>query len=257
MKYRRCFFSFFLFFVFHAFPGISEGAQLISVIVADTLDPSIGDSTLQDFNKMRRQMHRIAAYTNLTFKEVVLQGKKTLPTKLLKSLDSLKVGEEDVVFFFFSGHGFRTSEKEGDLWPNLYFSQVGQGVDFNVIAKKLERKGPRFLIVMTDVCNSWIPDEEAPPLVRQGMQSLVQDEWIQANYRRLFLDTRGTIWVTSSWAGEPSWGTRLGGIFTSAFLRHLTRVIRECELPTWEMVLTRVSLEVSEMQHPCWMIIPK
>jgi hypothetical protein len=229
-----------------------EAASLHAIIVADTTDESIGDSTAVDLSKVKRQISTIARHTDLQIHEVVLKGFDVKPAALLDALHSLEFEEDDVVVFYYSGHGFRTESKEGNPWPNLYFSLVGEGIDLSYVREVLEEKHPRFLLVMADVCNSFVPDDFAPPLIFKILGDLPDQELVKANYRSLFLETEGTLLISSSTVGEYSWGTLKGGVFTIAFLQNLQAAVKEADHPDWEIILQRSHQDVSEMQHPQW-----
>lgn len=232
-----------------------DAATLHSVIVADTTDESIGDSTAVDLSMMRKETVKIAHYTGLRLRETILQGRYVEPHALLKVIDKLKVKSDDVVVFYFSGHGFRSESKGDNPWPNLYFSLKGEGVDLTLVKEKLEEKNPRFILAIADVCNSEIPDLLSPPLVFKMFRYSNDEEVMKANYRTLFLETEGTLIVSSSEVGEFSWGTSSGGLFTLAFLQSLDSAIRSSEYPNWEAILTRAYELVSEDQHPQWELI--
>ncbi len=232
-----------------------DAATLHSVIVADTMDESIGDSTAVDLSMMRKETSKIAQYTGLKLRETVLQGRLVEPHILLKVIDKLKVQSDDVVVFYFSGHGFRSDSKTDNPWPNLYFSLRGEGVDLALVKEKIEAKKPRFILAIADVCNNEIPDLYSPPLVFKMFRYANSEEIMQANYRALFLETEGTLIISSSEAGEFAWGTSYGGLFTLAFLQSLDSAIRSSEYPDWEVILTNAYELVSEDQHPQWELI--
>lgn len=227
-----------------------DAADLHAIIVADTNDPSIGNSTEVDLENMRNEMHRISLYTGLNLKETTISGKETLPEKVLAKINKLKIKKNDVVIFYFSGHGYRTASKKESPWPNLFFSQAGKGIDYDLIGKKLEAYHPRLLMVIADACNSLIPDDYAPPLVKKMMMRALSQETLENNYRKLFMEVKGVIMVTSSQAGEPSWGTPQGGLFTVALLHNLGDSVKSSSEPSWYSILDNASFQVNKEQHP-------
>lgn len=227
-----------------------DAADLHAIIVADTNDSTIGNSTEIDFENMRNEMRRISLYTGLNLKETTIRGKETFPKKVIAKINNLKINKNDVVIFYFSGHGYRTDSKEESPWPYLYFSQANKGIDYDLIGKKLEAYHPRLLIVFADACNSLISDDDAPPLVKETMMGPVSRELLKSNYRKLFMDVEGVIMVTSSKAGESSWGTPEGGLFTLAFLHNLGKSVKSSSEPSWYLILDKASIQVKKHQHP-------
>lgn len=234
-----------------------EAATLHTILVADTTDESIGDSTAMDLFKVRRQLKKVAGYTEMEHHLITISSDEVLPENVLEAIDHLEFDEDDAVVFYYSGHGFRTESKEGNPWPNLYFSIVGKGIDLSHIRDLLEGKNPRFLLVIADVCNSFVPEEFAPPLMQKFWLSGTSEEIIAANYRSLFLEAEGTLLISSSEVGEYSWGTNSGGLFTVAFLQNLEKAVKSNGYPEWELILSQTSHAVSEAQHPQWEFISR
>ncbi|MFQ5729987.1 MAG: hypothetical protein ACE5GN_06470, partial [Waddliaceae bacterium] len=149
----------------------------------------------------------------------------------------------------------RTAEKEGNPWPNLYFSRENKGMEYNFIGEKLEGYKPRFMLLIADACNSLIPDAWAPPLQRRMFGRVIDEELLKQNYKHLFLETSGIIMVTSSEAGEPSWDTGVGGLYTRAFIECLNQAVKSSALPSWETLLDTSAMKIAgEEQHPYYRI---
>lgn len=230
-----------------------EASTLHTIMVADTTDVTIGDSTAIDLYKMRREFKKVEHYTGMEHNQISISGYDVLPENVLEALEPLEFDEDDVVIFYYSGHGYRTEDKEGNPWPNLYFSIVDEGIDLSLIRDILEEKNPRFLIVMADVCNSFVPDDFAPPLIARFWMSGMDEKIIEANYRSLFMENEGTLLISSSDVGEYSWGTNSGGLFTVAFLKSLQKAVKSFDYPEWELILDQTAQSISDSQHPQWM----
>jgi len=229
-----------------------EAATLHTILVADTTDVSIGDSTAMDLYKMRRQFDKVSKYTEMEQNLITISGDEVRPDKVLEAIDAVKFEEDDVVIFYYSGHGYRTESKEGNPWPNLYFSIEDKGIDLAHVRDVLEEKNPCFLIVMADVCNSFVPDDFAPPLMHRFWITGASEDIIAANYRSLFLEAEGTLLISSSEVGEYSWGTNSGGLFTVALLQNLEKMVKATDYPEWEILLDQTAQLVSDSQHPQW-----
>lgn len=230
-----------------------EAATLHAVLIADTTDPTVGPSTESDLANMRAEMKKVCNYTGLTLKETVIQGKRTVPRNVFSAIDKLKIDPDDVIFFYFSGHGYRTPSKEGCPWPNLFFNQVWVGIDYEQIENQLEGLKPRLLLMISDVCNSLMPEEHAPPLVQKLFFSR-SDATVKKNYCALFLNAKGVVLITSSTAGEPSWGGSEGGLYTTAFLKQMSDAVQSSEEANWSAILDRTATDVQPVQNPDFLI---
>lgn len=221
-------------------------ANLISIITADTKASNIGPSVVADFNSMRTEMQTVANYSGLSLKEVLIQGKSTTPANLIKQLDSIQANPDDVIVFYYSGHGFRTESKNPSPWPNLYFSLTNEGMEYEYIMHKLLEKKPRFLITIADVCNSFWPNDYSPKMAPRGMKVPGNQEKVRTNIKHLFLDDAGMINITSAKISETAWGNDDGGRFTHAFINNLTKETETASVASWNHLLKEAAKEVTQ-----------
>lgn len=237
-----------------ALPQVSLARNLYAIIAADTNDVSIGPSTNSDFNHVRQKMQEVANYTGLDLKEISIKGANTTPSLLLQSIRNAPIKNDDVVVFYYSGHGYRTNAKGSSPWPNLYFSTPQKGVKYETVMDILHAKQPRFLLTMVDVCNSFIPDNGAPPLVTRTAFNAAAADRMKINYQTLFLNSAGTIHITSSSAGEYSYGYADGGLYTNSFLETLSSTVSRSGTPDWKGILDRSASLVNSQEHPYYEI---
>lgn len=254
MKNRILSLSYLVFNVFFLFTLSSlSAANLHTFIICDTHGHNIGDSVEVDLHNIRNQAHTIALQTGLSIKEILFHGEKVKPKEVEKAVKNLKVNREDVLLFYFSGHGYRTPSKMSNPWPNMYFSITEEGMDFAEVADKLERKKPRLLLMIADCCNNEMRESVAPPLYNAETLRTMMDR-SKSNYKTLFLKTRGVILVTSSKAGEYSWCVPTGALFTNAFLKSLQEEVVTKGEPDWQVLLDRASFAVERKQTPHYLI---
>lgn len=249
--------------IFTSLSFSAQAANLIAIIAADTLDDAIGRSVKIDFNHMRKEMQTVAKYTGLTLKEVLMQGKSTNPQQFLQQLNNVKANPDDIIVFFYGGHGYRTESKGSSPWPNLVFSQQDKGLEYDYVIYSLMEKHPRFLITIADVCNSFIGEKSAPPVVAtRSLRAVPSDTKIRANYQHLFLEEEGMINITSAQIGEYASGSdKEGGAFTYAFINSLHDETKNASKASWKMLIDRADTKVTndslryseskeDIQHP-------
>ncbi|MDE5560654.1 MAG: caspase family protein, partial [Bacteroidaceae bacterium] len=132
---------------------------------------------------------------------------------LEKVLSDMRCSSNDVVFFYYSGHGVHAKADPADGWlPQMCLNYRSYNQDKFVpvtyVREQLKSKGARLNIIMTDCCNN-----EAEWVTVKGM--LLQQKGIPqtdkmdvAKLKKLFLDSKGTIIATSSKRGQVSLGTK-------------------------------------------------
>jgi hypothetical protein len=211
-----------------------DGVELKAIYLIDSYDPSIGVSARSDLAHMRSFTYDVADQLDINLKETILAGRDHTYEKAVAAINNLEVNEDDIVIFYFSGHGYRTDSKE-DQWPALFFNYNQPGLDFNWAINTLKAKKPRFFLAIAEACNNVIDEQYAPAI--QPRMAAKQDRYgIQSNFKSLFLDYEGSIVVATSKPGEFAWGTDFGGLYTTAFIQNLYIEIRE-KYPSWESIL--------------------
>ena len=249
-------FSLLLYLILLVCPTYSEAADLYAIFVGDTVSDDIKLSVQADIKMMKGEANKIAMYTGLKVKEVVLEGRQATTGNLLNKVKSIALNPDDVVIFYFSGHGFRTPSKQGNPWPNLFFTGEQKAVDFLAVTNVLKEKHPRLILAIADCCNNSIVDWFAPQIVNVAARNQNVDPRIQANYRKLFLDTQGVIIASGSKAGEVAWCAENGALYTMAISKSLFKEVREpAGEASWTTLLDRASFDVDQYQHPQYQLM--
>jgi hypothetical protein len=226
-----------------------EAASLYAILVGDTLDDSIGDHCQQDLYQMQAELQKISRYTGLKLNLLVFQGRLAMPQSIVQQVLELALTSDDVVILYFSMHGYRTQSKS-DPWPNLYFSLVNQGLDFNAINQMVINKNPRLFISIADVCNNLIPDGVVPTLQpRHAALSQEASVLRKKNYTRLFLQSSGVILLSGAIPGQYSWSSAAGGVYTSAFLKTLKKEVEASKEASWYVIAEETMKKTLERTH--------
>ncbi len=222
---------------------IAEAATMHVIYLGDTNDETIGYTVHLDIRHLQKETTRIARHTGLTKREIILTGHKNTSNQVMRALNTLNIARDDVVFFYYSGHGFRTHTKDNP-WPNIVFMKEWKGMDLNFIVNRLKEKNPRLLIALSDCCNNPIPAHGAPELVRGPVAKSIQkraaspDSLLRANYRRLFLEAQGTVIAVAAKKGHVAKSTTVsGGNYTFVFLNVLQHYTKSTAQATWVDIL--------------------
>ncbi len=174
---------------------------------SDTKDTRIGSDI--DLENIEELLTAIQQNACLTLNKQSIAGDAFTSQNVNNTLNQLSVQPQDVVIFYYSGHG--TNFGSG-RWPIL---QVGsQFLDFDQVTRTLENKNPRLLISIADACNNFF-DEQSNTLTRQVATTPAKTE----NYRQLFLGYRGKIQASAAKPGQVAGGVpSKGGLYTNQFL---------------------------------------
>jgi len=226
------------------FPIGSIAATLHAIIAGDTNDPSIGESVQIDVDNLQILVENIHKYTGMALKTQVFQHNDLTKAAVEKAVADLLVESEDAVIFYFSGHGYRHSNTRSP-WPYLFMPPC-DALDFSKVIIELKAKKPRFLLAISDSCNSVLDNYPSPLVGFIGED----EELVAKSYQKLFLDYQGHIASSAAGPGEISYGfsvPKIGGLFTHTFLTALENSLSSSE-PNWETIMKQSGSPINVRQ---------
>lgn len=189
------------------------------ILIADTIDEYIGASVKLDVKRVIEEAKNITRYTGMVLKSSILQGSKANYKETTRVLNNLKVSKDDAIFFYFSGHGYRTIEKENNPWPDLNFAGFDmEGIDFSFVVEELVKKKPRFIFAVADSCNSYIESGWITTYKAANKKSFDNERIQKENYRQLFVFSHGLVMAAGAIPGEYSYALPNGSLYTEALI---------------------------------------
>lgn len=223
--------------IFLGFTSFAKGQNLHTIIFANTLDPKIGESVLLDYNRISIEVNTIAAATGLNLKKYFYKDTSCSNANLRRVLERLQTNKDDVILFYYSGHGVR-SKQDASEFPQMCLGS-NQDKDFyplESVLKKLENQPARLKLILGDCCNSyasWVNPKD------DGSRNFTVLSKAPVNvYNNLFANTKGFLIASSSKKGETSGCNNLyGGFFTYFFLKALEHYASKGMETTWDKVM--------------------
>lgn len=225
--------------------SVSVDAQTLhAIIFCNTLDEKIGTSCLVDHNLVRSEISYIADNIGYDIKYYDCSGHDCSKEKLMSILSDLNCINDDIVFFYYTGHGVHAAADPGSF-PQMCLKYHSYDEDKFVPVKTVDeliaKKSPRFRLIVTDCCNNIADWVSAKGYITEMNGASIYKEEDAANYKKLFLNQTGSIMVTSSKKGQVSWCTaQAGGAFTLSFWDNLYQVGIGKLTPDWNTVLNSV-----------------
>jgi hypothetical protein len=194
------------------------------IVVANTEIGDIGASCEVDKRNLLSEFEGVAEAMGIKYKPYVVDGKNFTKTSVSKVLKDLTPGKNDIVFFVYTGHGFRWSD-QSDTYPRMdlrYNSyqkiENATSMGLSEVYAAIKEKGARLNIVFGDCCNadvgvnsrtssSFLANRSNPNFKAQKLQ-------------KLFINSRGNLIATAASPGEVSWSNSVnGGFFIWSFLQ--------------------------------------
>lgn len=251
------------FVVFFFIIGNASAQTLHVINFCNTLDPAIGCDV--DYATIRQEAGLIAAYLNYGIRFYEGVGQSCSKENLMSVLNSLKCNKNDIVLFYYSGHGTRSPQDTSEF-PQMclkYTFEEDKFVPVHTVIEKLQAKGARFTLVMADCCNKSSQGVSPKTLMSRDGGSLVDNNAVARNYRKLFLESQGMVAVTGCKKGQYSLGGKgYGGLFTNQFFGNSLYSAAKGEIPaTWNSVLQNtyvmvknLATQVNKVQEPYYEI---
>lgn len=240
-------------FLLSILPVLTYGANLVGIVVANTLPREENLGREHDVLKVIEELENIAAETELGL-NLHLYIHEEYDSAILNKLEEIEVNGDDVLFFYFSGHGYRRQDKDvlQHPWPNLHIGLEDKGVDHEVITELLQAKGARLFFSLVNSCNRNLSREIQLIERTKNLFELLAPDFLQSldplytiidplirreNYRKLFLETSGVIISSSSKPGQYSFRKKdIGTIYLTSFLQALHEDVEGEDDPQWESI---------------------
>lgn len=202
----------------------STAITLHLFLLANTEIGDIGSACGIDVKRIKSEMKGVASKLGMNFKEYDVLGEDLSKANLQARLAELKPSANDVVFFLYTGHGFRWDDQK-DPYPQLALVKddytdvkAGNFVALSDVNDEIIKKGARLNIVLSDCCNSLYGENSPLPLGLNSLYSRGNNNLSAEHLRELFINQSGNILSTAASPGEYSWCSQVGGNYTNNFL---------------------------------------
>lgn len=195
-----------------------QAQTLYAVLVADITDMNIGVSCAKDMEIMSENLRQVSQATGYALKIKLLTNANFKATQIRAALDTLYPGPQDLLVFYYSGHGHNV-EGNPSKYPFLNVADYQQNpLSLAEVGSILKAKNARLCLTIGDCCNNVIPNANrgvGRPVKTKAANS---PEAAQQIIKKLFLAHRGSITISSSRVGQVSYSlTPDGSAYTIAF----------------------------------------
>ena len=235
-------------------------AKIHFIVVANTDDPRIGSSVAKDVTNFYSQIKDVSVFLNLPLVYTEIKGSKFGKAGVETALNNLNPGTNDIVIFYYSGHGYSNQQNTAQEYPQFDLRQ-SRFDDITVatlnaydVYNKIKTKNARLNLIITDCCNSnlGLMKPEGKNFAQTAKSLLT---WEKSFCYDLFMKSKGSIFATAAKKGEYAYGnTDLGGYFTSNIITAMEKYLSKFQTasPTWQQIITEaqsatVSLSLSNL----------
>ncbi len=234
-----------------ALTALEKMIKIHLLIVANTNDATIGIPCNNSMALMEETFTNLAAYLGLKIQVTKLFGNTYTKANVEQQIRSLKPGFNDVLIFYYVGHGFRKAKDNRsfpflDLRANPKEDFMTQSLNLEDIYTTIKLKNARLNIVMGDCCNA---DPYATnPMAAADPRTRGSDlDFDLEKCRSLFLNTRRmSLLMTAAEKGQlASCNAELGAFFSFYFKGSLENALRDVKTKnvSWYQVLDKAKLQ--------------
>src|SRR4029077_12855072 len=120
--------------------------------VGDTNDKWIGEAACTDMHHVHDSFDYMAKSKAMSLYAKAINGSELAQRNIEGWLQNAQVGKEDILVFYFTGHGGRYKKTTPTIWPFGCFRN-NEHVDFSSLIEKLLHKQAALTLVILDCCN--------------------------------------------------------------------------------------------------------
>ena len=248
-----------------------SGTTMYVVLVTNSSDGTLGDGFNVNHQNMARLFKDAAKASGMRLNMVEIKGGDFNKQNIFNALANVTPSSNDVVVFYYSGHGFRFSSQTVQ-WPQLDLRPTGvEDIKTNTmnlntdIYRSLAAKNPRLLMVIGECCNVdlGVGTPSVPSPLTMPLGAPIMNE---SAVKNLF-STKGKILIATSKPYESSWyyhdtGGFFGTNFMSTFLSSVGFTSRSTNLSWPTIFKTAMNYTVAQTeggeggtkpQHPIYL----
>jgi len=198
----------------------------------------IAQSVRVDMGTMTQLFNILEKRNIMKVEKTVLQGTKATLDNIRTAIKNLQVGSDDVLMFYFSGHGGMQNGK------TFLFSADEKQLPRSEIEAAFNAKPARLKMIVTDACSNEIDGLSATRSLSKSGQQIDAGEF-DAIYKELFLNYQGILNISASTEGEYAWSNdNFGGFFTYHFVKE--GLIKK-PISDWQTIFTAAKEKTSQM----------
>lgn len=209
-------------FVFNISRADIDSGTIHFIVFADTEDASVGTSCSQTLKYLQGNLLvKLRRYIdNMDTKSYIYEGNYNFTRSKLNSIiSSLSTSANDVILFYYTGHGFNNGNND---YPTITLGRDGEDLDSRRkdlldVYNTLRGKSHRLLVVMAEACNKQATG------VGISDNSPFEDD--SSKFKELF-SFSGDYMISSSKQGQPSYSqTGSMGVFSRSFADALDEIV--------------------------------
>jgi hypothetical protein len=204
-------------------------STLYLIQVTNSLDTKLGNGFYENHKMIKSLFQEAASTCNINFQNIEVMGNDYSKDNVIKTISNFNPGPNDIVIFYYSGHGYRYDDQVSD-WPRMALSNTYQtkeelhanslSLDDDVY-KPLAAKNPHLLLVIGECCNTSVG---TTPSMQDPMQMIQGNYIIDPKAMKALFNQSGKMLIATSKPNESTWYYQtMGGLFGNNFVSAISK----------------------------------
>ncbi len=216
-----------------------------ALVVAATEDDRIGKGVVKNMQNMTKIIQDVANVLDCEFEFEQFGDSQCTKVDVTEWINNLDIEPDDVVFFFYSGHGGRALN-DTDIFPQMCMNNPSNQALYMPVAhveNLIVKKNPRLVIIITECCNAESAGIRIKPLFAMSEEKYSSaSDYDPKALRDLFFNAKGIVKISSSKPTEYSWICNTsdengGGIFVNHFIDSFNDAVKYGKLAAdWKTI---------------------
>jgi len=227
--------------------------------VINSKDEDISVNCVEDGKKVSGYFKKLTGLLEIPMIEKKLTGNDFNAIAVKSAIKNLRPGKDDIVVFFYSGHGFRWKGDAGYPFPQLglYYGRppswdhmAAFSINLEDIFREIQAKGARLNLVMSDCCNTIVNRRRSE--IKDTLLPQIAPGYYDINKRTamsLLLQSRSSLLISAAEKGQAAnCSNSYNGFFTTSIINSIRMGLKASGIaPQWPDIVRKAGVETSEL----------
>ncbi len=192
-------------------PSSTVNIRAIIVICDHYISPDnnkIAQSLRVDLGTVSQMLEILEKRNIAKVEKTVIQGTNATMANIVNALNDIKTGKDDIILYYFSGHGLMENGK------TFMLTADEKNLGRDKVASIIGSKNARLKMLISDCCSNAVDEIAVSRSINRSGQKIEAGEF-DPIYKDLFLGYEGTMHLNAATEGELAYSDGIhGGFFT-------------------------------------------